>query len=373
MSDKYLDELKKHPAVRFSRLKTHWPFLIWVAAVLAMVVIAQQELGGQSMSGVIYKEVSEVSSVNPGQVKRVLVVPGQKVEVGQTLVELDTALIDAEIQAAAWSQDVESRQIDRQFTRMKFESEADLQEAELRLAQASSELQLLDKESKRIEGLVERRLVDREVLLDLEARRDTLRLTVSSYPDRIERLKRYSLWADGQKAALLEKFDAPDSSPKRGDEVQKLLELKKEGYSLRAAGSGFVSLVHTRTGDVVGSGEPLVSIVGESANRVIGFLPEKNARDLEKGSIFYVSSSGNAGPVAVPAKVVSLSPEIIGLPQQAVLISSRVVRGRQIMLEIIEPHSFIPGEAVMLRSKASFKDQLAQLFSSKSEMMVDAK
>ena len=373
MSDKYLEELKKHPAVRFSRLKTQWPFLVWVAAVIVIAVIAQQETGGQSMSGVIYKEVSEISSVNPGQVKRVSVIPGQKVDAGQILVELDTGLIDAEIKAAAWSQDVESRQIDRQFTRMKFESEADLQEAELRLAQASSELQLLDKETQRIQGLVERRLVDREVLLDLEARRDTLKLTVASYPDRIERLKRYSQWAEGQKAALLEKFDAANQPQKSGDELQKLLELKKEGYSLRASGPGYISLVHTRTGEVVDSGEPLVTVVGESANRVIGFLPEKNARELQKGSIFYVSSSGNAGPVGVPAKVVSLSPEIIGLPQQAVLVPGRVIRGRQIMLEILEPHTFIPGEAVMLRSKTALKDQIAQLFSSKPEMMADAK
>ena len=371
MSETSLNEFKKHPKVRASRLKTQWPFLVWLAAVVVVIVMAQQELGGQAMTGVIYKQISEVSSVNPGQVKRVLVVPGQQVKAGQALVELDTSLIEAEIKAAAWSQDVENLQIDRQFTRMKFESEADLQEAELKFAQANSELQLLDKEAERIKGLVERRLVDGDVLLDLNARRDGLRLAVSMYPKRIENLKRYSAWAEGQKKAMLD--NQSESATPSGDELQQLLQLKKESYTLRASVSGSISLVQAQVGDVVAIGEPIAKVVGESANHVIAFLPEQNARDLEEGAIYYVSASGHAGPMGVAAKVASIAPEIIGLPQQAVLVPGRVIRGRQVMLELVEPHSFIPGEAVMLRTKVSLRQQIAQLFSSKPEMMADAK
>jgi len=131
-------------------------------------------------------------------------------------------------------------------------------------------------------------------------------------------------------------------------EQQRLLQMRFDGYSLRAPRDGTISRVFKQPGEVVAAGEAILHLVAGGNGRIIGFLPEWQARDVSVGDEGYVKSAKEASR-RIRATVTVVGPSIIALPGRVSLIRGQAIRGKRLVLTPEEDHGLIPGETVSIR------------------------
>ena len=141
--------------------------------------------------------------------------------------------------------------------------------------------------------------------------------------------------------------------------------LQREQYSLRAAKDGIVSEIFYSTGDVVNAGEPVMRLVSENSDRVVGFLPEIHIGRMFVGQETRISRRAAHGR-SIPAIVESISPDVRALPGRISPIGGQTLRGRRVVLRITDPEAhLIPGETVRIQRSMSRWSMLTKtLFSS---------
>ena len=131
-------------------------------------------------------------------------------------------------------------------------------------------------------------------------------------------------------------------------EQQRLLQMRIDGYSLRAPRDGTISRVFKQPGEVVAAGEPILHLVAGGNGRIIGFLPERQARDVSVGDEGYVESARSASR-RIHATVTVVGPDIVTHPGRVSLIRGQPIRGRRLVLTPDEGHGLLPGETVSIR------------------------
>jgi len=212
----------------------------------------------------------------------------------------------------------------------------------------------------RLEQLLKKRMVDRQTVAQLQARREALERTVELYPRMIESLEQDLEAAQARAESAEQWFEGMDdtSEPLLSDEIQKELDarsqrvgwlnLRREQYTLRASMDGMVSSVDHEPGEVAAAGEGVVSIVGREGQKIVGFLPETYAREVVVGmTVYLMRSSGGRG--LVRARVTAIAPEILALPTTANPFPNRTLRGRRVVLVAEEDNDLLPGEGVEIR------------------------
>jgi len=132
-----------------------------------------------------------------------------------------------------------------------------------------------------------------------------------------------------------------------GGARQRLLQMRLDGYSLRALRDGTVSRVFKQPGEVVAAGETVLRLVAGGNGRIVSFLPEGQARDVLAGDQAYVESSRSASR-RVRATVTVVGPDILTHPGRVSLIRGQPVRGRRLIVTPEEDHGLIPGETVSI-------------------------
>jgi len=350
----------------WKRMTNRWSILFWLLAIVLAVFLYLHggRMGG--MTGTVGADRQEVAPLETSRLQTLYVEEGQDVNEGDLLAIMDASVLDAEMALA-------KLQAERQFALSVTEVKEGLRDARLRYAETLGELEVLNAEVERLEGLLQKKLVDAETVAQNRARQQALQQAVELYPEMIEEMKSDLEVARARSVVMDLSFgEAPVSggaSPPMdegvlGFEVSRsqfgLLRLRKESYSLYAHQDGTVSRVYHRPGDVVPGGEPVLTVVGKKARNVVGFLPEANARDVEVGMTAYVTSASDPGPV-VPARVVAITPEILTLPTRISPVPNRILRGRRVIMIPEGEHNLFPGESVTIRFGRPF---FSMLFSS---------
>lgn len=133
------------------------------------------------------------------------------------------------------------------------------------------------------------------------------------------------------------------------EEAVNLLNVRREGYTLRALQDGVVAQVDRRQGDVVDSGIPIASILVDGPSRIVGFLTENNLSAMEVGTVANIYPTASISDVGVvTAHVVQVSPAVYSLPERVSPIRGQVVRGRRVTLALDEEIQLVPGETVSI-------------------------
>ncbi|MCK5844358.1 MAG: HlyD family efflux transporter periplasmic adaptor subunit [Victivallales bacterium] len=278
--------IPRHPRVFLSRLKTRIPFLVWLAvAALAIFVYLH---GGQfgGMTGTVLTSFDQATPLETGRLKSLFVQMGDSVDAGTPLAQMDATLLEAEKEI--------------------FEAEAQAQHGAL---------QAVTDEVIRLEKLREQHLASEQDLLSLRVKQKTLQAVIDA------------------------------------SEIKKqirLLDLRIENYTLRAQASGTVSRILHAPGDIVSSGDPVLASVIHRPPTVVGFLSELNAHDVQVGMEAYLTPISGRGAV-IPAKVISLTPEVFALPGRVNPLPSQAYRGRRVILEPQGEVSLLPGEEVQIQ------------------------
>lgn len=340
-----------HSAVIWSRMKLRWPFLVWLAAVVAGLYLYHHSSQSYTLSGVMDIERYKIAPLETARLLSLTVKPGQAVMKGDILARMDPSLLDSELE-------LERLQLHRQFMASTQQIESDLRDETRRQAENAGELEVLTDELERLEDLLLKQLVDAQVVVRTRARQRALAQSAPLISKNIESLEaertrateqmqKLDQWLNGQSTASLD-LEAKDSQGRLISERIGALENRRNNFVLRAIKDGYVSEVSRSTGEVIAAGEEILTIVARGPQQVIGFVPEDQAHLFSLGLQALIMKP-LSGRIAVPAIVTGLTPEMMALPGRISPIPGETLRGRRIILTLSEEAPWIPGESVSIQ------------------------
>lgn len=343
----------------------YWPLLVFVLILIFAAFLYQRGGKYRVMTGTAERVVENVASLESARVASVHVEVGDEVKAGDVIAELDTAIIDAEnavqkeeIFRARLEAQLDQLTLERQFTEALQDAEQSLREAELDLRLTSVEHAALAEEIARLEPLLERRLVSAEAFAAKKARESVLRETMTVMPEHIDALKEDVERARTQRESAVQRMEEMDGNLSKAYDAQgealRLLNLRREAYTLRAQQDGVVSQINREPGEVVEPGGSVASLLIKGPIRVVGFLPESDLSAVAVGTpanIYPTVSLQETG--VIPARVLQISPAVYSLPERASPIRGQIVRGREVVLELEREANLIPGETVSIEIESS--------------------
>jgi HlyD family secretion protein len=339
------ERIHRHIPTSWYRLKAAWPFFIWLAAIVAFVWLYWCGTTIGTTSGLVETVRQEISPVETAPLHNLHVKVGDRVRRGDIVAEMDASVLGPDLA-------ILKLQTERQFEDSVARIQTEMREARMKEAEIRGEYDVLQAEVKRLEGLLEKHLVEAQSVAELKARANALARLLDVYPTTLQdlenELKETQARAREANTSLGNLLVTNSVLGQAAAEGLNLLKQRRESYILRANRDGVISEVFHRPGDVVAAGVPIATVIEEQAALVIGFLPEVMAREAHVGMDAYLTHATIQGR-AVKARVVALAPDILGLPSRINPVPSRSYRGRRIVLQPVEPNDFFPGESVNIQ------------------------
>jgi multidrug resistance efflux pump len=362
-------KLQRHPRLVWRRFVRLWPLVVWVLILCLVVWLYAGSVHYGSITGVIETVAEEVAPIETSRLLSVDVSLGQQVQAGDVIAHMDTSLLDAtlaveEASALDVAQNITQYQesilrMARQFEQAISDNQAEYLQERRQEAESAAELVELQKELKRRERLLARKLIREEDVNILRPKIAALEISAKAYPEIVEAYRQRVETARKEYVdmrAWLELEEGEDISAairRKRQASQVILEtatryrmIQREGYVLKASRAGEVSRVFYAPGEVIAAGDPVVRIVARQSEHVIGFLQESQLAHIQQGQQVQLWGRGFGSRLSVHAVVQSISPEVQGLPGRLNPLGGATVRGRRMMLRFIEPHQFIPGQTV---------------------------
>lgn len=355
-----------HPTSRY------WTLLFWFAACGLTAWLFT--LGGSydQLNGTVDFKLESVASLEGAQIAQILVTVDQHVTKGTPVAQMDTSLIDQEIEALKQELEIEHLERQRRFKQMVQNLRSDILQTELQQTQDKAELEVLNKELVRLESLLTQRLIEREVVIRQKARVAVLQKNLEELPKITAAYKQ-----DLEEAEVLYQESLKADSSAKDSSVSKQIELlnnRREHYTLRAANDGIVAQLFHQRGEIIAAGETVLKLIikqtspeGKPTKTVRGFLPEKFAHYAEMGTQATVYSPKNPeNPIKM--QITSVTPHLLSVPDQASALPNSVQRGRFVLLtplpgEPVEPiDELLHGESVIIRMKPSSLIDLLKQF-----------
>lgn len=338
-----------------------WPLLVFVTVSVCAVLLYSNGGKYRVMSGTAERIVETIAPLEAARVVSVSMEVGDRVKAGDVIAQLDTSIIDAEsavlkeriLQSRVESQ-LEQLTLERQFASAQQKAEQELRDAEIEFKINTVEHEALLEEIARLEPLLDQQLIKMEALVSKRADERLLRETLRLAPENIRAHQTEVERAKLQQVSALERLAEMKVMVTAEEEAVNLLNIRREGYTLRALQDGVISQVDRRAGDVVESGGAIASLLIDGPSRIVGFLPESNLSSIAIGTpanIYPSVSIRETGVVA--AHVVQISPAVYSLPQRVSPIRGQVVRGRRITLALDDNVLLIPGETVSIELESS--------------------
>lgn len=367
-----------HPRLWTRRILQSWPFLIWLALIVVVAFLYGATNQFTAMTGVVETIRESASPLETARLSEIRVKVGQRVKAGDVLATMDTSMLD--IEAAI----DEARVVEAEGTIMSFQQrllafdhdfETEIRDTEFSIETEKmnqrrdiSVLTLLRKERDRLEGMLADGLVGEDELTALRSEIAALEEAVESYPGLIdihERrlsatrknrsiMKELLLAGHPHDADLLTVISGYRSRNERlFGTFDARHALQRQQYSLRATGDRVVSEIFYRAGDVVNAGEPVMRLVSEVSDHVVGFLPEIHIGHMFVGQETKISRRAADG-TSLSAVVESISPDVRALPGRISPIGGQTLRGRRVVLRITDSGAhLIPGETVNIQLTVS--------------------
>jgi multidrug resistance efflux pump len=362
-------KLQRHPRLVWRRFVRLWPLVVWVLILCLVVWLYAGSVHYGSITGVIETVAEEVAPIETSRLLSVDVSLGQQVQAGDVIARMDTSLLDAtlaveEASALDVAQNITQYQesilrMARQFEQAISDNQAEYLQERRQEAESAAELVELQKELKRRERLLARKLIREEDVNILRPKIAALEISAKAYPEIVEAYRQRVETARKEYVdmrAWLELEEGEDISAairRKRQASQVILEtatryrmIQREGYVLKASRAGEVSRVFYAPGEVIAAGDPVVRIVARQSEHVIGFLQESQLAHIQQGQKVQLWGRGFGSRLSVHAVVQSISPEVQGLPGRLNPLGGATVRGRRMMLRFTEPHQFIPGQTV---------------------------
>jgi HlyD family secretion protein len=354
------------------------PWVLWGGVAAVAVPLAWTQAGVGASPALIQGRVAKLAAPRSRErvrVQKILVKPGQAVKAGQTLIQMDSSHIDAEIAMARAKLDYV--EIDSHWRSVRVRDSHALASHELAstaersaveaariVAEAErdrSALTEIDVNLALEQKLVGDQLADSERLKALRVERAALAKKVEEYRGAVAKVRQQStgsnrrlgVWKGTEKTSS--ETSAPDLA-KLAAEVQrqeiKLLEIFRSNLEVRAPFDGVVAEVFAVEGEFSADpGEPLISVAEDRSTQAVVYVNQGRAERVHVGDNVKIIPRESAG-ATLRGRVVALAPNLQEIPLRFRHIPTVQEYARSVYVQL-DASSTLPGmacDAVFSRS-----------------------
>lgn len=303
--------------------------------------------GSSSFLGVTYAKEYKITSERDAIIVDAYVVPGQTVQLGDLLLELESPELTLEIEKLR--KEIGLMNSEKQEKEKLLESELQLFQSEKKIIQGDidSDIQLLEKEMNLNRSLTEEILEGKANNISNDS--------LSVFQLEINSIRQKGLLKlEAIDIKILDKkqdhqFDQSQIQA-RIDLAEQELEWKlqeKDNLNKYATFSGVIENVYVKQGEHIEAFSSLVSINPVHPSSVVGYLVGKKERDKTLGEEVIVRSLEHPG-IEIKGKIIGFG-SIVAVPE--VLQKSTTVKafGLEVFIEISEQNNFPVGEKIIVK------------------------
>lgn len=363
------------------RLRRILPWALWLVALAVAVPLALSQAGFGSSPAIVEARVAALSPIRTDhrlRVSKILVTPGQPVQEGELLVQMDTAEVDADLAVAqaklAYVEiiaDWQQMRMHDDRTRTSHALAANAERAAVDVARIvaeaerdRSELTQLDVNLALEEKLVGDQLANADRLKAMRLQRAALAKKVEEYKAAVvgarksasgslQRLGDWRTSTGAAKATQGANTDVavptvqPDARLVAGELQRKeiaRLDLLRKMHEVRAPFAGRVGDILVRVGELSADPAiPMLTLVEEVSQKAVAFLRQSDARKVRPGDRAKLLPRDLNGP-ALTGRVTALAPSVTELPTRFRRLPNLVEFGRNVYIALDAPAD-LPGLA----------------------------
>jgi multidrug resistance efflux pump len=361
------------PRVTWRRVAAYWPLLVWLGVVGIALWTYLKGVEFNRVNGLVDPIQEAVAADEDGRIRKILVRTGQPVKQGDPLVEMDTSVLDQQIQRleAAIRSDLEDRILDYQTSINRLQS--DRRELERDKASDEGELKVIEASVTQMNEVIDNQ--------PTPAQKQAMRAALAAALARIEgdhgRLKAVVPLYEGQLKevdAEIEKFkkeiekirDNPniEELARANGDLAELQELKilRERSVIKSNHDGMVDRVDKDEGEFVVKADPILRVVA-NPEVIRAFLPEDELKKVSRDQTVWVSPQSDH-TVSYETRVIGISPRVNVVPDTTSPIPNMMLHGREIILDYPKESNLLPGQRIIvhLEQPGGF-DFIAKIFS----------
>lgn len=303
--------------------------------------------GSSSFLGVTYAKEYKITSEKDAIIVDAYVVPGQTVQLGDLLLELESPELTLEIEKLR--KEIGLMNSEKQEKEKLLESELQLFQSEKKIIQGDidSDIQLLEKEMNLNRSLTEEILEGKANNISNDSL-SVFQLEINSIQQKgLLKLEAIDIKILDKKQD--HQFDQSQIQA-RIDLAEQELEWKlqeKDNLNKYATFSGVIENVYVKQGEHIEAFSSLVSINPVHPSSVVGYLVGKKERDKTLGEEVIVRSLEHPG-IEIKGKIIGFG-SIVAVPE--VLQKSTTVKafGLEVFIEISEQNNFPVGEKIIVK------------------------
>jgi HlyD family secretion protein len=302
--------------------------------------------GSKSFLGVTYAKSYKINAEKSGIIKNLFVVPGQEVQIGDQLVE------------------VESPQLNLDIQRLRKEIQLFESEKQEKLQLLNSKIQLLESEKSILRGEIENdvRMIQNEIDLNNRLSNELRNSSQTILTDSLTSLKLEikSIKEKGNlrlKALDIRIQDIKQENNFDQSQIQSKIELAKEELEWKyreerrlnkyATFSGVIESVYVKENEEVEAFTSLMSINPKHPTSIVGYLVGKKDRDKELGQSVVIKSLEQPN-LETTGKIIGFG-AVVELPDVLEKDNTLKTFGLEIFIEIPEDNPLVIGEKIIVK------------------------
>ncbi|MBL8946037.1 MAG: biotin/lipoyl-binding protein [Myxococcales bacterium] len=345
-----------------------FPFAVWCGVMVSAGWLWWGMHAG-SARGYVEGIAYDVTSLEPGRIAAIQVVPGQHVRAGEVIATLDSRALDAEIQslegerlkveaellAAASQSRLDVGQSSREIEETVDSAEVARQTARAERSVSVAQLAALDKQIDAVRELVEKRLADRRDLAALTVEQAGLRKQIQVADGLIRQLDAQAAAARARREGIPLDAGIRATDPLRAElevirGMRALLDVRREALTLRAPGPGEVSAIYLRPGELVVEGSIVMTINGPAGQAGHGpaivyvCASEDQSAPVRVGEGVELSPP-QGGTAVLTGHVDRLAPAVTLLPERCWKDPRMPLWGRGIYVMVADAVTLLPGQS----------------------------
>jgi multidrug resistance efflux pump len=357
------------------------PALVWAACVAVLVLVSRQRAHYVEGIGLAEGRTSTIAPAVDGTLESVAVDLFTEIQAGQIVAVMNDLIVRAELDVAsaelgrlgavltAERRELETDQTDRQLAALddvrRFrmnEEDARLKYLDMTVRQETNtvELERLRIQMDRYRSLVAQNIGEAQQYDETRLRYETLKKEIEENTTAIAAAKQQLDQAMARRTeresrpldAASEDFLLPVRSQLEVQQarIQQIRERRAQ-LVLRSPIDGRVAQLLRGPGETVLAGDPVLVIADRTSHRVVAYLKEDAAQRVQPGAEVLLKSQGRP-QVSARARVARLGAAIENLPPAAQGMPLITQRGYPVLIDVIAPGTFIPGERIAVRIRS---------------------
>lgn len=302
--------------------------------------------GSKSFLGVTYSKPYKINAEKSGIINKLLVVPGQEVQKGDQLIEVESPELNLDVQKLR--KEIQLFKSEKEEKEQLLKSKIKLLESEKSIlrGEIDNEVRILQNEIDLNKKLTDQ-IVPRSdnmpqdsltaLRLEIKSIREKGKLGLDALDIRIQDIKQENEFDQSQIQARIELAD---------EELQwKLREVSR--LNKFATFSGVIENVYVKEGEEVAAFTSLLSINPKSPSSAVGYLVGKKERDKELGQAVTVISLEQPA-LKTNGKIIGFG-AVVELPDILEKDNTLKTFGLEIFIEIPDQNPLVVGEKIIVK------------------------